>query len=149
QQSAGALDRLEGVPGPVELAGRRAEGDLPGAADAELAARVDPPARGVVGRELALARRAREEVEHALGRRLDQALVAELAVHSAFSTKRPNRSNRLSQARRWDSIHSPASPSVVAGPSRHSRARPTFSVSTRPASSRIPTCFLIPLRVRP
>ena len=37
----------------------------------------------------------------------------------------------------------------MAGPSRHSRARPTFSVSTRPASSRIPTCFLIPLRVRP
>jgi hypothetical protein len=25
----------------------------------------------------------------------------------------------------------------------------TFSVSTRPANSRIPTCFLIPLSVRP
>src|SRR5436190_7045075 len=149
QQAAGALDRLEYVPVAVELAGRRAERDLPGAADAQLAARVDDPAPRVVAIELALARRAREQVEYALGRRLDQALVTELAAHSARSTKRSKRSNRLSQARRWASIHSPASPSVVAGPSRHSRARPTFSVSTRPASSRIPTCFLIPLRVRP
>jgi len=149
QQAAGALDRLEQVPVPVELPRRRAEGDLPGAADARLAARVDDPARLVPAVELALARRARKQVEHARGRRLDQALVAELAAHPAPSTKRSKRSNRHSQAWRWASSHSSASPSVVAGPSRHSRARPTFLVSTRPASSRIPTCFLIPLRVRP
>src|SRR6185437_16661098 len=41
QQAAGALDRLEHVPVPVQLARRRAEGDLPGAADAQRAARVD------------------------------------------------------------------------------------------------------------
>src|SRR5262249_59854799 len=120
-----------------------------GAADAQLAARVDDPARRVVAVELALARRAREQVEHARGRRLDQALVAELAAHVARSTKRSKRSNRPSQARRWASIHSPASPTAVAGPSRHSRTRPTFSVSTRPARSRLPPAFLLPLRVWP
>jgi hypothetical protein len=55
QQAAGALDRLEHVQVPVELARRWAERDLPGAADAQLAARVDDPARRVVAVELALA----------------------------------------------------------------------------------------------
>ncbi len=35
------------------------------------------------------------------------------------------------------------------GPSRQRRTRPTFSVLTRPAPSRTPTCFLIPVRVIP
>ena len=67
KQVAGTLDCLEDVPVVVELARRRAEGDLPGAADAQVAARVDDPARLVGAVELALARRAREQLEHARG----------------------------------------------------------------------------------
>ena len=43
----------------------------------------------------------------------------------------------------------PVASSSCAGPSRHSRARPTFAVMTRSTVSRMPTCFLRPLSVRP
>jgi hypothetical protein len=80
---ARAIDLLEDVAMVVELARRRAEGDRPDAADAQVAARLDDPARRVLAVQRALARGAGEGVEDLLGASSDQTLESEVAAHAS------------------------------------------------------------------
>ena len=102
QDPARPLDRLEHVPVVVELVGRRAERDRPDAADAQVAARVDDPAR---------ARRCRRtragppgsvnaSKTRSGGAAISRSKRRSRLTPSARSTKRSKRSSRPSQARR-------------------------------------------------
>ena len=150
QDPARALDRLEHVPVAVELAGRRAEGDRPDAADAQVAARVDDPARRVLCRRTRAGRPGSVKASNTRSGGPGSGARSAGRGSRAASAPRSARSGRAGPPRRGGSPRSTslASPRL-AEPSRHSRARPTFSVSTRSARSRIPTCFLIPLSVSP
>jgi hypothetical protein len=87
-QPARAIDLLDHVAVVVELGRRRAERDRPDAADAQVAARIDDPARRVLAVELALALGAGEHIEDLLGPGGDQALEAQVAAHASPPTVR-------------------------------------------------------------
>src|SRR5438552_2184207 len=92
-------------------------------------------------------------VEHALDADFTVALLGHFRLaHRSLPFVRarnsPSRSRRASSIRRYCVIHI-ASSSSRRGPRRHCRTRPIFSVVTRPASSRMATCFFIPVSVMP
>ena len=86
QEASRAVDHLEHVAVPVELLGRSAKRDRPGAADADLALGPHDPSWVVLSVERDLAAGTREGIEDHFRRRPDDALVAQLVGHRGCSS---------------------------------------------------------------